>query len=258
MNNDENNQSRVDLFEKKRKNTKLVTIISSLAGLLAVTLLFVFLIGGGEDNEPEQQAVNDQQENSTDTDAAGQPDSQQENDAETGAETGNQSAENDNEQDNAQTGTESEESNDEQRSSQEDSQQEKEQEEETQTSEGGDENSAVEKQQLETPDDSNVKEAYTADWEPVGTSQEGPHTVVIDQDTQEWAEIMKAVSLATGLERNNMIAWWVTRAGEQRVEATVTNSSQTEVYRVYLQWVTGEGYRPERVEVLEENDQKHR
>lgn len=116
---------------------------------------------------------------------------------------------------------------------------------------------AINKQLIETADP-NVQEAYTANWEPIGTVQSGPHTVVIEQGTQEWSEIMQAVTLATDIPENEIIAWWVTRGGEQEVIATVSDKAETETYRVYLHWEENNGYRPDKVEVLKENDQKYR
>lgn len=50
--------------------------------------------------------------------------------------------------------------------------------------------------------------------------------------------IKNQVMQVTGLD-NNLIEWWVGNNGPGRVETTVSNSDQSEVYRVYLQY--GEG-----------------
>ncbi|MBM7569579.1 YrrS family protein [Aquibacillus albus] len=107
-------------------------------------------------------------------------------------------------------------------------------------------------------EDENVEEAYTGDWQPVGTTQDEPHVITFEQESVDWIEMMKAVELATGLSSDNRIEWWVERAGDQKVIATVTNNSQTEIYRVYVSWVENQGWMPTKVEELKENDQKER
>ena len=65
-------------------------------------------------------------------------------------------------------------------------------------------------------------------------------------------------SRATGISKGNMINWWTTRGNDsQSVVGTVTNGSQTEVYRVYSTWVENEGWKPVKVEKLKENDKKN-
>ena len=41
-----------------------------------------------------------------------------------------------------------------------------------------------------------------------------------------------------------MIEWHVGNGGEQKVIATVSNRAKTEYYRVYLDWIDGEGWKP--------------
>lgn len=112
--------------------------------------------------------------------------------------------------------------------------------------------------QLLVSEDPNVREAYTANWQPAGTNQSEPHTVVIKQDTEDWSDMMRAITIATELKEDDMITWWVTSGGKQEVIATVSNKTQTDTYRVYLHWEADKGYRPDKVEVLIKNDQKHR
>nr|WP_246187543.1 YrrS family protein [Ornithinibacillus caprae] len=103
-------------------------------------------------------------------------------------------------------------------------------------------------------DDDNVIEAYTANWQPVGTEQEGPHTTQFDPDSQDWKEMLMAIRLATGLSEDDMITLWLGNGGDQKAIGTVSNSSHTEFYRVYISWVDNEGWQPTLVEVLKEND----
>lgn len=213
MNSNNNDLSRIDRYDKKRKSTTLITRLSILMAVLLVVLIGVFVFGGnnGEESQeqPNQTAENEQTKHQNESKEARQVAGEDKN------------------EDNEEQSPEEEQS------------------------------KAIKKQLIETADP-NVKEAYTANWKPVGTVQSGPHTVVIEQGTPEWSEIMQAVTLATEIPENEIIAWWVTRGGEQEVITTVSDKAETETYRVYLHWEENSGYRPDKVEVLKENDQKYR
>ncbi|WP_079708428.1 YrrS family protein [Paraliobacillus ryukyuensis] len=103
-----------------------------------------------------------------------------------------------------------------------------------------------------------VKDAYTADWEPIGTSQEGSHQISWEQGSTDWQEMLQAAKIATGVAPDEMNYLWVSGNGEQKVIATFSDRSITNHYRVYLSWVENEGWQPTRVDRLTENDQKHR
>lgn len=94
------------------------------------------------------------------------------------------------------------------------------------------------------PTRDDVIEAFKADWPPSGTIQEGPHTTDYSNGSQDRIEIKRAVSYVTGIPEDDMIEWHVGNGGEQKVIATVSNREKTEYYRVYLDWIDGEGWKP--------------
>lgn len=94
------------------------------------------------------------------------------------------------------------------------------------------------------PTRDDVIEAFKADWPPSGTIQEGPHTTDYSDGSQDRIEIKRAVSYVTGIPEDDMIEWFVGNGGEQKVIATVSNREKTEYYRVYLDWIDGEGWKP--------------
>lgn len=106
----------------------------------------------------------------------------------------------------------------------------------------------------EPSDDENVISSFTKNWDPIGTEQSEPHVIQYEKGTQDRIEMEEAIRLATGL--NEMIVWWLGRDGEQQVIATVTPKDQSENYRVYLSWITKQGWQPTKVEILYVND-KH-
>lgn len=104
-------------------------------------------------------------------------------------------------------------------------------------------------------EDTNVREAYEGNWQPVGTEQTGPHTIQYNEGSIDRKEMALAVEYATQVPVEEQITWWVGRAGDQQVQATISpNSNQAEIYRVHLQWIDNQGWQPTLVEELIEND----
>lgn len=212
--NKQDRNSRVDKFEKRRKNTKLLSILLVVGGVLILVLLIMFLFGGGnEEEQPNDQAKQTHKEKADKSSA----------DEET-----NDSTDSEDE--------DTSEEPDEQESKDED-------------------DDKVKTEQIET-DDENVAEAYTGNWDPVGTEQQGAHTTNYDEGSQDRNEMEQAIVLATGLQEDNMTTWWVGRGGDQSVIATVSDTDGTKTYRTYLTWVDHEGWQPTKVEILKENDKK--
>jgi cytoskeletal protein RodZ len=90
------------------------------------------------------------------------------------------------------------------------------------------------------------------DWKPVGTTQSGTHTVVYDTSSQDWKEMLNAISYATGLDQGNMIVWHLGRdkSAENASVGTVSSKDKQQKYKVYIQWVEGQGWKPTKVEQL--------
>lgn len=101
--------------------------------------------------------------------------------------------------------------------------------------------------------DDNVLEAYTGNWQPVGTEQAEPHQVNYGE-SQDRVEMEEAISVATDLEE--MFVWWIENGGDQKVIATVSTIDKIDTYRVYLSWIANEGWQPIKVENLKVNDKK--
>lgn len=88
-------------------------------------------------------------------------------------------------------------------------------------------------------------------WEPIGTSQSGEHVSSYQKNSVDWNEKIEAVSYATGLSQNDMYIMMVQNGGgPQKSIATVQSKDQSQKYRVFLQWVDGEGWKPEKMDVL--------
>nr|WP_306798674.1 YrrS family protein [Oceanobacillus saliphilus] len=208
-------------FEKRRKNTKAISIFLLVGAFLLIVLLGIWFFGGGND-ETEDNTTSNGGKESSDFLITEQEDEE---------ETDENASDNDSEHnDSNRENSESEEN-----------------EEENQE----DENREIEPAE---PSDDNVAQAYTGNWEPIGTEQEGPHTTDFNTGSQDRIEIKRAASVATGINEDDMIEWWVENGGDQRVIATVSHRDEPDVYRVFLSWVDNEGWQPTKVEILIEND----
>ncbi|WP_087971754.1 YrrS family protein [Oceanobacillus rekensis] len=216
--------SRLNKFEKRRKNTKTISIFLIVGAFLLLLLLGIWFFGGG-DSETDLTA--NEEEKSSDFLIT------EEDDEESGSETENDSSEN-----NSTTDEESKKEN------------------ESEEDENNSEENEEEQTEPAEPSDDNVEEAYTGNWEPVGTEQEGPHTMNFNDGSQDRIEIKSAASMVTGIPESEMVEWWVGNNGDQKAIATVSHKAETEVYRVFLSWIENEGWQPTKVEILIENDKK--
>jgi len=101
-------------------------------------------------------------------------------------------------------------------------------------------------------DENDVEKAYEGEWEPVETEQSGEHVTNYDDGSDDRKEIKQAVTEATGIDSDNIIEHWIGNNGEQKVEATVSDTGNKTSYRVYLSWINEEGWQVDRVDKLKE------
>lgn len=88
-------------------------------------------------------------------------------------------------------------------------------------------------------------------WKPIGTTQTGDHVSVYQEGHVDWQEKIKALSYASGLAEDNMIIWQIGNGGSAHKSIGVVSSNdKAEKYRIWLQWVEGEGWKPEKMETL--------
>ncbi len=105
---------------------------------------------------------------------------------------------------------------------------------------------------IEGGDSPDVKQTIVnPDWKPVGTTQTGEHEAVYDQNSVDWQEMLKAISYATGISADNMTVWFLgNNGGPQSAAGTVSEKGGSTKYRVAIEWVDGEGWKPMKVEEL--------
>lgn len=110
--------------------------------------------------------------------------------------------------------------------------------------------------QEETPSDSNVEEAYSdAAWEPIGTEQSGDHVTQYEKGSVDWQEMERALAYGAGISQEGMKVFWLGNGGSpDTAVGTISPSDNSVTYRVYIQWIDEEGWKPTKVEKLKTND----
>ncbi|WP_153733005.1 YrrS family protein [Sporosarcina obsidiansis] len=100
--------------------------------------------------------------------------------------------------------------------------------------------------------DQAVKETVVdANWKPLGTKQTGTHVSKYDGESDDWYEKKQAIAYATGLSEDQLIYWRIQNGGSpQKAEGIVSSLDKSEKYKVYLEWVDSEGWKPVKMDVL--------
>ncbi|HSJ38075.1 MAG TPA: YrrS family protein [Planococcus sp. (in: firmicutes)] len=97
-----------------------------------------------------------------------------------------------------------------------------------------------------------VKESIiNTSWEPVGTSQSGEHVSVYDTNSVDWKEKLEAITYATGLAEGDMYVMHIGNGGgPQKSIGTIQSKDKSKKYRVHLEWVEKEGWKPVKMDIL--------
>lgn len=104
---------------------------------------------------------------------------------------------------------------------------------------------------VENQNDPAVQEAYTnPSWQPIGTSQSGPHTTQFDDNTQDWKEMIQAVSYAIQVPADTLTIWYLGNNGPNKAIGTVSAKDTKQKYKVYIEWVDNEGWKPTLVQLM--------
>ncbi len=82
-------------------------------------------------------------------------------------------------------------------------------------------------------------------WEPIGTSQAEPHQKSYDDGSQDWNEMVQALSYATNIPQDQMTIFWLGNGGGPDLsKGTVKSKADGAKYEVMLQWVPEKGWQP--------------
>jgi len=114
--------------------------------------------------------------------------------------------------------------------------------------------SATEEHIVRESADANVLEVWTNDnWTPYPTEQTGQHVSAYQVGHIDYEEKLKAFFSVIPLEKDNSIIWSVKNNGSAESSIAVLSSKdKANIYRVSIEWVSGEGWLPVQVEVLQQ------
>ncbi|WLR60657.1 YrrS family protein [Guptibacillus hwajinpoensis] len=103
-----------------------------------------------------------------------------------------------------------------------------------------------EEQEKEKTDQEPGEPNLEGPWEPVGTTQNAPHTSSYTKGSVDWNEKIKAVESVMGLSEDQMTIWRIGgNGGPQKSFARVSKAgSGNQVYYIELDWIDGEGWKP--------------
>ncbi|PFI81967.1 YrrS family protein, partial [Priestia megaterium] len=89
-------------------------------------------------------------------------------------------------------------------------------------------------------------------WDSVGTSQDAP-AATYKKGSTDWNEMLKAVGEGSGISPSNMTVWRLgNNGGVGKAVATVSPKGNSSTkYRVQIEWVDGEGWKPAVVDKLQ-------
>lgn len=105
-------------------------------------------------------------------------------------------------------------------------------------------------------DDSVVVETIVdTSWEPITTKQTGEHVSSYEQNSVDLNEKKEAFSYATGIETDSLIFWKINNGGSaDKSVAVVSTHDKSEKYRIYIEWIDQQGWKPVKVDVLKTLD----
>jgi cytoskeletal protein RodZ len=82
-------------------------------------------------------------------------------------------------------------------------------------------------------------------WEPIGTTQAEPHQKSYDDQSQDWKEMVQALSYATDIPEGQMTIFWLGNGGGPDLsKGTVQSKTDGAKYDVILQWIPEKGWQP--------------
>ncbi|EMT46270.1 YrrS family protein [Anoxybacillus flavithermus] len=115
----------------------------------------------------------------------------------------------------------------------------------------------VEETVVDDPNSNVIREIVNPTWQPIGTTQSEPHVTQYDKNSVDWKEMLDAISYATGISSSDLIVWFIGNGGSpNHAVATVSKKDKTEHYKVFIEWVTDEGWKPTKVQQLKEIERR--
>jgi cytoskeletal protein RodZ len=100
------------------------------------------------------------------------------------------------------------------------------------------------------PNSNIIQEIVNPSWQPIGTTQSEPHVTTFEKESVDWKEMLDAISYATRLSQSEMIVWFIGNNGPNKAVATISTKDKQQNYKVYIEWVEQQGWKPVKVQQL--------
>lgn len=116
----------------------------------------------------------------------------------------------------------------------------------------------TEKIETESNEENVEKVITNPAWKPIGTEQTAGHQSSYSRDSIDWNEKLKAAAYAIDTTTDQMTTWWLEGGDNPEIQSILTVSAKgnDDVYRVYIEWIDGEGWKPTEIKKLIKNDRK--
>ncbi|MGN1400853.1 MAG: YrrS family protein [Bacillus sp. (in: firmicutes)] len=224
--------SRKATAGKKRKANMLYNILLG-AVIIAIIIVgsIIFLNNDNSEDIAQEETAGEQQET-----------------AETTTEEKDDAKDTDEEKE---TDSAVEETSDDEQVTDEEAQEEGNEEQEADTESETEEESAGNLTEVETDSSEATKAYVNENWKPVGTQQTGEHTANYSKGSTDWKEMEKALAYGAGIDQSNMTVLWLGNGGSPNdAVGTVSDKGSNTKYRVHIQFIDGQGWKPVKLEKL--------
>ncbi|HWK24371.1 MAG TPA: YrrS family protein [Ureibacillus sp.] len=105
---------------------------------------------------------------------------------------------------------------------------------------------------IQTSNDPGVEEVIiNPQWEVTPTKQVGEHVSAYEKGHPDYEEKLATFQQAVQLAENDIIYWSVKNNGSTNSSvAVVSTNDKSQYYRIYIEWMENEGWKPTKVEKL--------
>ncbi|PEV84536.1 FMN-dependent NADH-azoreductase [Bacillus thuringiensis] len=87
-------------------------------------------------------------------------------------------------------------------------------------------------------------------WKPIGTEQGAKPEMKFKEGTADWSEMKKAISYAVDVPESQLIFDFIGNNGNNKAYGNVRDKQNNKKYKVYIDWVENQGWKPASVQVV--------
>ncbi|PFB85867.1 FMN-dependent NADH-azoreductase [Bacillus thuringiensis] len=87
-------------------------------------------------------------------------------------------------------------------------------------------------------------------WKPIGTEQGAKPDMKFKEGTVDWSEMKKAISYAVDVPESQLIFDFIGNNGNNKAYGNVRDKQSNKKYKVNIDWVENQGWKPASVQVV--------